>query len=167
MYTYVTRELREAVESTFPVDGAQRGIFGHSMGGHGALVITLRNPNDYRSVSAFAPVATPSEVPWGQKAFSGYLGEDRSAWQQWDASALVRTGRRFDGTILVDQGTADSFLAKQLRPDLFETACAEAGQPLALARHEGYDHGYFFVSSFMERHLRWHHELLTAPRTAT
>ena len=162
MYTYVTRELREAVESTFPVDGARRGIFGHSMGGHGALVIALRNPDDYRSVSAFAPVATPSEVPWGQKAFLGYLGEDRSAWLAWDASALVRTGRRFDGTILVDQGTADSFLAKQLRPDLFETACAEAGQPLALSRREGYDHGYFFVSSFMERHLRWHHGLLAA-----
>ena len=162
MYTYVTRDLREAVESNFSVDGARRGIFGHSMGGHGALVIALRNPNDYRSVSAFAPVATPSEVPWGQKAFLGYLGEDRSAWLAWDASALVRTGRRFDGTILVDQGTADSFLAKQLRPDLFESACAEAGQPLALARRDGYDHGYFFVSSFMERHLRWHHELLTA-----
>jgi S-formylglutathione hydrolase len=161
MYTYLTRELRAAVESNFPVDGGRRGIFGHSMGGHGALVIALRNPGDYQSVSAFAPVATPSEVPWGQKALAGYLGEDRAAWQAWDASALVRAGRRFDGPILVDQGTADQFLAKQLRPELFEAACAEAGQPLELARRDGYDHGYFFVSSFIERHLRWHHALLT------
>ena len=161
MYSYVTRELREAVESNFSIDGARRGIFGHSMGGHGALVIALRNPGDYRSVSAFAPVATPSAVPWGEKAFTGYLGAAREAWREWDASALVRAGRRFERPILIDQGTADQFLAKQLRPELFEAACAEAGQPLALARREGYDHGYFFVSSFMERHLRWHHGLLT------
>lgn len=167
MYTYLTRDLREAVESNFPVDGARRGIFGHSMGGHGALVIALRNPADYRSVSAFAPVATPSEVPWGQKAFAGYLGAAPEAWREWDATALVRAGRRVDGPILVDQGTADSFLATQLRPELFEAACAEAGQPLELARRDGYDHGYFFVSSFIERHLRWHHELLTEARTAT
>jgi S-formylglutathione hydrolase len=161
MYSYVTRDLREAVESNFPVDGARRGIFGHSMGGHGALVIALRNPGDFRSVSAFAPVATPSAVPWGEKAFTGYLGAAREAWREWDASALVRAGRRFERPILIDQGTADQFLTKQLRPELFEATCAEAGQPLALARREGYDHGYFFVSSFMERHLRWHHELLT------
>lgn len=160
MYTYLTRDLREAVESRFPVDGARRGVFGHSMGGNGALVIALRNPCDYRSLSAFAPVATPSEVPWGQKAFTGYLGPAREAWREWDATALVRAGRRFDGPILVNQGTADQ-LAKQLRPELFEAACAEAGQPLELARRDGYDHGYFFVSSFMERHLRWHHQLLT------
>jgi S-formylglutathione hydrolase len=163
----VTRDLREAVESSFPVDGARRGIFGHSMGGHRALVIALRNPHDYRSVSAFSPIATPSAVPWGEKAFTGYLGTAREAWGSWDATALVRAGRRFDGPILIDQGTADQFLTKQLRPELFEAACAEAGQPLALARRDGYDHGYFFVSSFMERHLRWHHELLTEPRTAT
>lgn len=162
MYTYLTRDLRETVESNFPVDGARRGIFGHSMGGHGALVIALRNPDDYRSVSAFAPVATPSAVPWGEKAFTGYLGASRDAWREWDASALVRAGRRFDGAILIDQGTADPFLSKQLRPELFEAACAEAGQPLQLARRDGYDHGYFFVSSFMERHLRWHHARLTA-----
>ena len=167
MYTYLTRDLRAAVESNFPVDRGRRGIFGHSMGGHGALVIALRNPHDYRSVSAFAPVATPSEVPWGQKAFTGYLGAAREAWREWDATALVRAGRRFDGTILVDQGTADQFLAKQLRPELFEAACAAAGQPLELARRDGYDHGYFFVGSFMERHLRWHHESLTDERTAT
>jgi S-formylglutathione hydrolase len=161
MHTYVTRDLRQAVESNFPVDGGRRGIFGHSMGGNGALVIALRNPGDHRSVSAFAPVATPSEVPWGQKAFAGYLGAAREAWREWDATALVRAGRRFDGTILVDQGTADQFLAKQLCPELFEAACAEGGQPLELARRDGYDHGYFFVSSFMERHLRWHHALLT------
>ncbi|HTB58164.1 MAG TPA: S-formylglutathione hydrolase [Polyangia bacterium] len=167
MYTYLTRDLRAAVESNFPVDRGRRGIFGHSMGGHGALVIALRNPHDYRSVSAFAPVATPSEVPWGQKAFTGYLGAAREDWREWDATALVRAGRRFDGTILVDQGTADQFLAKQLRPELFEAACAAAGQPLELARRDGYDHGYFFVGSFMERHLRWHHESLTDERTAT
>jgi S-formylglutathione hydrolase len=167
MYSYVTRDLRAAVESNFSVDGARRGIFGHSMGGHGALVIALRNPGDYRSVSAFAPVATPSAVPWGEKAFTGYLGAGRDAWREWDASTLVRAGRRFDRPILIDQGTADQFLTKQLRPELFEAACAQAGQPLTLARREGYDHGYFFVSSFMERHLRWHHELLTAPRTVT
>ena len=161
MYTYVTRELRAAVESNFPVDGGRRGIFGHSMGGHGALVIALRNPHDYQSVSAFAPVATPGEVPWGQKAFTGYLGAAREAWGEWDATALVRAGRRVGGTILVDQGTADPFLANQLRPELFEAACAEAGQPLELARRDGYDHGYFFVGSFIERHLRWHHQLLT------
>ena len=167
MYTYLTRDLRAAVESNFPVDRGRRGIFGHSMGGHGALVIALRNPHDYRSVSAFAPVATPSEVPWGQKAFTGYLGAAREDWREWDATALVRAGRRFDGTILVDQGTADQFLAKQLRPELFEAACAAAGQPLELARRDGYDHGHFFVGSFMERHLRWHHESLTDERTAT
>jgi S-formylglutathione hydrolase len=166
MYSYVTRELREAVEANFSIDGARSGIFGHSMGGHGALVIALRNPGAYGSVSAFAPIATPSAVPWGEKAFTGYLGADREAWQQWDATALMRAGRRFDGSILVDQGTADQFLTSQLRPELFEAACAEAGQPLVLSRHGGYDHGYFFVSSFMERHLRWHHERLTAPRTA-
>lgn len=167
MYSYVTRDLREVVESNFSVDGARRGIFGHSMGGHGALVIALRNPGDYRSVSAFAPVATPSVVPWGEKALTGYLGAAPEAWRAWDASALVRAGRRFDGAILIDQGTADPFLTKQLRPELFEAACADAGQPLELARRDGYDHGYFFVQSFMERHLRWHHELLMAPRTAT
>jgi S-formylglutathione hydrolase len=166
MYTYVTRDLREVVEANFPVDGTRRGVFGHSMGGHGALVIALRNPGAYRSVSAFAPIATPSAVPWGEKAFTGYLGADRQAWRQWDATALVRDGRRFDGSILVDQGTADQFLTKQLRPELFEAACAESGQALMLARHQGYDHGYFFVSTFMERHLRWHHAQLTAPRTA-
>ena len=167
MYTYVTRDLRAVVESNFSVDGARRGIFGHSMGGHGALVIALRNPGDYRSVSAFAPVATPSAVPWGEKAFTGYLGAAREAWREWDASALVRAGRRLDRPILIDQGTADQFLAKQLRPELFEAACSEVGQPLALARREGYDHGYFFVQSFMERHLRWHHELLTGSSRAT
>jgi S-formylglutathione hydrolase len=161
MYTYVTRDLREVVEANFSVDGARRGIFGHSMGGHGALVIALRNPGAYGSVSAFAPVATPTDVPWGQKAFTGYLGAAREAWRDWDATALVRSGRRFDGSILVDQGTADQFLTKQLRPELFEAACAEVGQRLVLARHPGYDHGYFFVSTFMERHLRWHHERLT------
>jgi S-formylglutathione hydrolase len=165
MYSYVTRDLRDVVESNFSVDGGRRGVFGHSMGGHGALVIALRNPAEYKSVSAFAPIATPSAVPWGEKAFTGYLGAAREAWREWDATALVRAGRRVHGPILVDQGTADQFLTKQLRPEIFEAACAEAGQPLELARREGYDHGYFFVSSFMERHLRWHADALRAPRS--
>jgi S-formylglutathione hydrolase len=156
MYSYVTRDLRAVVESNFSIDGVRRGIFGHSMGGHGALVIALRNPGDYQSVSALAPVATPSAVPWGEKAFTGYLGAAREAWRAWDASALVRAGHRFERPILIDQGTADPFLTQQLRPELFEAACAEAGQSLELVRRDGYDHGYFFVSSFMERHLRWH-----------
>jgi S-formylglutathione hydrolase len=160
MYSYVTRDLRAAVEARFPVDGERTGIFGHSMGGHGALVIALRNPDAYRSVSTFAPIVAPSQVPWGKKAFAGYLGPERDAWRDWDTLELLASGHRFDGAILVDQGTVDPFLERQLRPALLQSACADAGQPLDLTLREGYDHGYFFVSSFMERHLRWHAELL-------
>jgi S-formylglutathione hydrolase len=149
------------VTSNLPVDGARLGIFGHSMGGHGALTLALRNPDVYRSVSAFAPIAAPTRCPWGEKAFSGYLGEDREAWKQYDASELVaRTAHRFDGGILVDQGMADPFLANQLNPDVFEAACRAAGQPITLRRHEGYDHGYFFIQTFIEDHIAHHARVL-------
>jgi len=161
MYSYVTRELPALVEDNFPARPDARGIFGHSMGGHGALTIALKNPDLYRSVSAFAPISAPSRVPWGEKAFSGYLGEDRETWREHDASELVRKQPFPDGrTILVDQGDADEFLDEQLSPGVFESACAEAGQPLDLRWREGYDHGYYFISTFMEGHIRHHAEIL-------
>jgi S-formylglutathione hydrolase len=155
MHSYVVDELPALVERELPIATDARGIFGHSMGGHGALVLALRHPDRYRSVSAFAPICAPSEVPWGQKAFSRYLGADRAAWGAWDAVELVRQ-HRFDGTILVDQGTSDQFLELQLRPELFGAACAAAGQPLALRLRDGYDHSYYFIASFVEEHLRHH-----------
>jgi S-formylglutathione hydrolase len=161
MYSYVRDELRESVLANLPVDGARLGIFGHSMGGHGALTLALRNPEIYRSVSAFAPIAAPMRCPWGVKAFNGYLGEDRAAWQQYDASELVaHASRKFAEGILVDQGLADQFLAEQLNPDVFEAACQAAGQPLTLRRHAGYDHGYYFISTFIEDHLAHHAKVL-------
>ncbi|MFC4728314.1 S-formylglutathione hydrolase [Coralloluteibacterium thermophilus] len=156
MYSYIVDELPGIVAANFPVDTARTGIFGHSMGGHGALTIALRNPQRYRSVSAFAPIVAPSQVPWGEKALPKYLGEDRAAWATYDTVSLIREGRRVDGTILVDQGEADQFLAEQLRPELLEDACAEAGQPLELRRHPGYDHSYWFIQTFVEDHLRHH-----------
>lgn len=157
MYSYVRDELRDAVLLELPVDGDRLGIFGHSMGGHGALMLALRNPQIYRSVSAFAPIAAPTRCPWGEKAFSGYLGDDREAWKQYDASELVaKASQKFEQGILIDQGLADSFLESQLNPDVFEAACEAAGQPLVLRRHEGYDHGYFFIQSFIEDHLAHH-----------
>ncbi len=157
MYSYVLDELRETVVSNLPVDGERLGIFGHSMGGHGALVLALRNPEVYRSVSAFAPIAAPMRCPWGEKAFSGYLGADREAWKLYDASELVgRTKNKFKEGILIDQGMADQFLAQQLNPDVFEAACRAADQPLTLRRHEGYDHGYFFIQSFIGDHIAHH-----------
>ncbi|MEK7323140.1 MAG: S-formylglutathione hydrolase [Pseudomonadota bacterium] len=155
MYSYVARELPEVIAAHFPADDERLGLFGHSMGGHGALVIALRNPERFRSLSAFAPICAPSRCPWGQKAFSGYLGEDRDAWRDYDASELVRHVR-FNGPILIDQGLADQFLAEQLYPEVFEAACHGAGQALTLRRHAGYDHGYFFISTFIEDHLRHH-----------
>jgi S-formylglutathione hydrolase len=161
MYSYVRDELRETVLANLPVDGARLGILGHSMGGHGALMMALRNPEIYRSVSAFAPIAAPSLCPWGVKAFTGYLGEDREAWKQYDASELVaHVSRKFSAGILVDQGLADQFLAEQLNPDVFEAACQAAGQPLTLRRHAGYDHGYYFISTFIEDHLAHHAKVL-------
>jgi S-formylglutathione hydrolase len=153
MFSYVTEELPALVESHFGLDGARRGIFGHSMGGHGALVCALRRPDLYRTVSAFAPIGSPSRVPWGEKAFSAYLGPDREAWLAYDATALVERGKR-QSHILVDQGLADKFLERELRPEIFEAACKAHGQELTVRRHAGYDHGYFFVSTFTEDPLR-------------
>lgn len=161
MYSYVRDELRETVLANLPIDGTRLGIFGHSMGGHGALMLALRNPEIYRSVSAFAPIAAPTRCPWGEKAFSGYLGDDREAWKQYDASELVaQASQRFAEGILVDQGLADQFLATQLNPDVFEAACRAAGQPLELRRHAGYDHGYYFIQSFIEDHVAHHAKVL-------
>jgi S-formylglutathione hydrolase len=160
MATYVTRELPQIVAENLPASDA-RGIFGHSMGGHGALTLALKNQDLYASVSAFAPVSAPTRAPWGKKAFSGYLGPDESSWREHDASELVRRLPFADGrSILVDQGTVDEFLQEQLYPETFEEACREAGQLLTLRWHEGYDHGYYFISTFMEDHLRHHAEAL-------
>jgi S-formylglutathione hydrolase len=156
MYSYVTRELPALVEAAFPLDPDRRGIFGHSMGGHGALVIALRNPQRYRSVSAFAPIAAPTRSPWGRKAFSGYLGTDEQAWREYDASALVEARGWVGPPILIDQGTADAFLATQLMPDRFAAACGRAGVALDLHMREGYDHSYWFIATFVEGHLRHH-----------
>lgn len=150
-------ELRALVLDHSPVDGARVGIFGHSMGGHGALTLALRRPDLFRTVSAFAPIAAPMRCPWGRKAFTGYLGADESTWAQHDASALMATRQTpFPAGILVDQGLADKFLAEQLYPEAFEEACAQARQPLTLRRHAGYDHGYYFIATFVADHLAWH-----------
>lgn len=163
MYSYVTEELPALVESNFPARVGSRGIFGHSMGGHGALTIALKNPERYRSVSAFAPISAPTRAPWGKKVFSNYLGSDEEAWRDHDASELVRKNPFPDGrVILVDQGTGDQFLEEQLYPGVLEEACAESGQPLTIRRHEGYDHGYYFISTFVDDHLRHHAAALNA-----
>jgi S-formylglutathione hydrolase len=161
MYSYVNKELPELVAAEFPVDTARRGIFGHSMGGHGALISALKNPDLYRSVSAFAPIAAPSLCPWGQKAFTGYLGGDKTKWAAYDASALV-AARAFPSEILIDQGLSDQFLKDQLYPEAFEEAAAESGQRMSSRRHAGYDHGYYFIQSFVADHLRHHARLLAA-----
>jgi len=156
MYSYVTRELRELVEARFPVQARATGISGHSMGGHGALVIALRNAREYRSVSAFAPIASPMRAPWGEKALGRYLGSGREAWRAYDATELVARHGWSGPPVLVDQGTKDSFMATQLKPGLLREAFAAAGAPLELRLQEGYDHSYFFVATFMEDHLRHH-----------
>jgi S-formylglutathione hydrolase len=161
MESWVTQELRTLIASKFPARDDRVGLFGHSMGGHGALTLALRHPGRYQSVSAFAPIAAPSRCPWGEKAFSGYLGTDRTAWAAHDATELVKAGGRLP-PLLIDQGLADKFLAEQLHPHLFEQACAEVGQPLTLRRHEAYDHGYYFIASFVEDHLRHHAATLCA-----
>jgi S-formylglutathione hydrolase len=168
MYSYVVDELPAIIEARFPA-GERRGIFGHSMGGHGALVIALRNPARYQSVSAFAPIANPMAVPWGQKAFGGYLGADRSQWEAYDASALLR---RAPGgcEILVDQGVADQFLERELRPEVLEAAARASGARLIVRRHPGYDHSYWFIQTFIADHIAWHRERLhdagSAPRAS-
>ncbi len=159
MWRYVTEELPALIADHFPVDAARQSIMGHSMGGHGALTIGLRFPERYRAVSAFAPIVNPSDVPWGQKALGGYLGDDRAAWRSHDAVALIDDGARI-GELLVDQGGADNFLGEQLQPDALVRACAKAGIALDYRLHPGYDHSYHFISTFMERHLRWHAERL-------
>jgi S-formylglutathione hydrolase len=164
MYTYVTQELRALIETHFPADPARTGIFGHSMGGHGALVIALRNPDRYRSVSALAPIVAPSQCPWGLKAFSGYLGPDRRQWAQYDTTELVSQIKDAAGRppILIDQGLSDQFLQTQLHPELFEQACRKVGYPLQLRLQEGYDHSYYFISTFVQDHLVHHARLLRA-----
>jgi S-formylglutathione hydrolase len=162
MYSYVTRELPGLIAEHLPARADRHGIFGHSMGGHGALVCALRNPDRYRSVSALAPISAPSQVPWGEKAFSRYLGADRARWEDYDASALIRR-RPIPQTLLVDQGLDDKFLDDQLRPDLLEAACRAAGQRLDLRRRPGYDHSYYFIQTFVEEHLRHHAGVLCAP----
>jgi S-formylglutathione hydrolase len=159
MWTYVIEELPAIVVGEFPVDGYRQGITGHSMGGHGALTLALRNPDLFRSVSAFAPIVAPSQVPWGQKALGGYLGEDRASWRGHDAVALIEDGARLP-ELLVDVGDSDTFIEKELRPELLERACGEAGIPLTLRIQPGYDHSYYFISTFMADHLRWHAERL-------
>jgi S-formylglutathione hydrolase len=160
MWTYVTDELPALLASEFPVDMDRQGIMGHSMGGHGALTVALSFPDRFRSISAFAPIVAATQVPWGQKALGGYLGEDRAAWRRHDAVALIEDGASVD-EILVDVGTADPFIEKELRPELLEEACAEAGIALTLRIQPGYDHSYYFISTFMTEHLRWHSERLS------
>jgi S-formylglutathione hydrolase len=159
MWTYVTDELPELVANNFPIDVTAQGIMGHSMGGHGALTLGLTFPERFKSVSAFAPIAAPSQVPWGQKALGAYLGGDSSRWRPHDAVALIEDGNRVP-EILVDVGDADPFLEKELRPELLRAACADAGIPLTLRLQPGYDHSYYFISTFMADHLRWHAERL-------
>ncbi|MCP4933532.1 MAG: S-formylglutathione hydrolase [bacterium] len=160
MYSYVVDELPNLISEHFPVDLSKAGIFGHSMGGHGALVIGLKNPDKYQSVSAFSPIVAPSRVPWGQKAFKGYLGGDLEAWKSYDATELVRSGYKANSKILIDQGLDDTFLDTQLQPELFEEVCKGAEQKVEIRLHEGYDHSYYFISTFMEDHLRHHAQLL-------
>ncbi|AKH38591.1 MULTISPECIES: S-formylglutathione hydrolase [Nitrosomonas] len=160
MESYVTQELYQLILSHFPAQQNRVGIFGHSMGGHGALTLALRNPDLYRSVSAFAPIAAPQHCPWGQKAFSHYLGASRENWCKHDATALIEAGHRLPA-LLIDQGLKDPFLAEQLQPDRFEAACRLHGQPLTIRRHDGYDHGYYFISTFMTDHLQHHYDQLS------
>jgi S-formylglutathione hydrolase len=161
MWSYVTEELPELIGAHFPVDPKRQSILGHSMGGHGALTIALSLPDRYRAASAFSPIAAPSQVPWGIKALGGYLGGDKAAWRKHDAVALIEDGARFSD-FLVDVGDADPFLKEQLRPELLEAACAKAGIPLNLRMQNGYDHSYYFVSTFMADHMRWHAARLKA-----
>ncbi|MET0377829.1 MAG: S-formylglutathione hydrolase [Spongiibacteraceae bacterium] len=155
MYSYIVDELPELIAESFSVDPQRAGIFGHSMGGHGALTIALRNPEKFRSVSAFAPICAPTLCPWGQKAFTAYFGEDRALWAQHDSAALLAT-TKLAGPILIDQGMGDEFLAEQLLPEQLERAAAQSGQVLALRRHADYDHSYFFIASFIADHIDFH-----------
>ena len=155
MYSYITEELTKLVAQEFPLDMSRQAITGHSMGGHGAITIALKNPERFKSVSAFAPIAQPSTAGWSKPAFEKYLGNDQSAWRAYDTTALIEDGHRIEN-LLVDQGTSDSFLDDGLRPWLLQEACTKAGIPLTLNMQEGYDHSYYFISTFMDEHLRWH-----------
>lgn len=159
MESWITTELQALVGASFPADTAHQGIFGHSMGGHGALTLALRYPHQYASVSAFAPITAPSQCPWGQKAFTAYLGADQARWRSHDACALIDDGARVP-QILVDQGTADQFLESQLKPELLRAACAKAGIALDVRMREGYDHSYYFIASFMADHMHYHARIL-------
>jgi len=159
MLSYIERELPTLIAAEFPADMQRQGITGHSMGGHGALTLGLRNPDRFRSVSAFSPIVAPSQVPWGHKALGGYLGDDRAAWAQHDAVALIEGGARV-ADLLVDQGDADQFLEEQLKTHLLQEACARAGQKATIRMQPGYDHSYYFISTFMDEHVRWHAERL-------
>ena len=165
MESYLLEELLPLVTNALPIDGARLGLFGHSMGGHGALTLALRHPGRFKSLSAFAPICAPTRCPWGEKAFTGYLGPDRTSWGQHDATVLMENQplAPYPGGILIDQGLDDKFLADQLHPHLFEAACSAIGQPLTLRRHAGYDHGYYFIQSFIDDHLRHHAQQLGAP----
>jgi S-formylglutathione hydrolase len=156
MYSYVTKELPQLVAAEFSVDAARAGILGHSMGGHGALTVALKNQDYYKSVSAFAPISSPMRCPWGEKALTGYLGSDRARWREYDATALIEERGWRGPALLVDQGSADPFLETQLKPGLLEEACRRAGVPLTLRLQAGYDHSYFFIATFIEEHLRFH-----------
>ena len=160
MESYIVADMIAAVEGAFPLDPSRRGVFGHSMGGHGALTLTLRHPELFKAVSAFAPICSPTQCAWGQKAFAAYLGPDETAWREHDAALLIAAGRARVSEILVDQGTADNFLAEQLKPELLAAACETAGVTLTLRMQEGYDHSYFFISSFVADHVAWHAERL-------
>jgi S-formylglutathione hydrolase len=157
MRSYIERELPEVIAANFPVDMARQAITGHSMGGHGALTIGLRNPDRFRSISAFSPIVAPSQVPWGDKALTRYLGDDRKAWREYDAVALIEDGKRHDH-ILIDQGSADNFLDEQLQTHRFAGACDAAGIDATIRMQEGYDHSYYFISTFMAGHVKWHAE---------
>ncbi len=161
MRSYIEQELPALIGAEFPADLGRQGITGHSMGGHGALTIGLRNPERFRSVSAFAPIVAPGQVPWGEKALSGYLGTDRAAWRAYDAVALIEDGARLP-ELLVDTGSADPFLAEQLKPELLEAACRDAGIALTQRIQPGYDHSYYFVSTYMADHIAWHADRLKA-----
>jgi S-formylglutathione hydrolase len=160
MESYIVSELPEVIAANFPADMGRQAITGHSMGGHGALTLALKNPGRWKSVSAFAPIASPMRCPWGEKALGGYLGPGREAWRRYDATALIEDGARLP-EVLVDQGEADNFLQGQLKPELLEAACRDAGIALTLRRQPGYDHSYYFIASFLEDHLRWHAERLS------
>lgn len=156
MYDYIVDELPALIAENFPIDTQRMGIFGHSMGGHGALTIGLKNPDKFKTISAFAPIVNPSNCPWGVKAFEGYLGSDTADWQQYDATYLIEQGAKSRHKILIDQGSADNFLEEQLKPEVFQLACQKAGQDLELRMQSGFDHSYYFIGSFIGEHIRFH-----------